>query len=431
MDQIKQLTKKIFRWEARAVLRRYKPKIIAVTGSVGKSLSKEAIYLVLSKKFFVRKSEKSFTAELGVALTIIGCPNGTGRALDWFRNLLLGLRLLLWKRPYPEYLILEIDGDKPRDLLGVSSFIHPDILVMTATGEVPSHIESFRSMESFLFEKRAIINAVKRDGVIIYNMDDSVTSNLLQNVETKKISCGVGNGADFFGTAPEIIYSEKRIPTGMNFDISSDGETHKINILSSIGIQNEYAGLLAFAVGVQLGIQKSQITTSLDKFTALAGRMNIVEGIKSSTIIDDSYNSSPIALEQAISVFVELKSKGKKIVVVGDMLELGKYSVDEHRKVAGLLNGKIQKLICVGIRARKISGELLNLGFNESNILSFDTAEEAGKELQQMLQDNDLVLVKGSQAMRMERVVEEVMAKPQDRKRVLVRQEEEWLSRIE
>ena len=117
--------------------------------------------------------------------------------------------------------------------------------------------------------------------------------------------------------------------------------------------------------------------------------------------------------------------------MIGDMLELGKHSVDEHRKVAGLLNGKVEKLICVGIRARKISEELLNLGFSEANILSVDTAEEAGRELQQMLSEGDLVLVKGSQAMRMERVVEEVMAKPQDRKRVLVRQEEEWLSRIE
>lgn len=429
MDFLKQLAKKAFQWEAQAVLKKYKPKIIAVTGSVGKSLTKEAIYMVLAKKYFVRKSEKSFTAELGVALTIIGCPNGTGSVLDWFKNLLLGLELMLFKRRYPEYLILEIDGDKPGDLSGVSSFIYPDILVMTAIGEVPSHIELFRDFESFLFEKRAIINAVKRDGVIIYNADDVTTSNLLKDVEIKKVSCGVESGTDFSGTEPEIIYKESNIPAGVSFEIKSGGENHKINIMESIGLQNEYAGLLAFAVGTNLGLHKPQIVASLNKFTALPGRMNIIRGIKDTTIIDDSYNSSPIALEQAISVFVGLKNDGKKIAVIGDMLELGRYSGDQHRKIAGLLNGKVEKAICVGIRARKIHEELLNLGFNTTDVLSFYSAEEAGKELQQILSEGDVVLVKGSQAMRMERVVEEVMANPKETKKVLVRQEIDWKNR--
>ncbi|MSU45404.1 MAG: UDP-N-acetylmuramoyl-tripeptide--D-alanyl-D-alanine ligase [Candidatus Zambryskibacteria bacterium] len=434
MNQLKPLAKKIFEWQARAVLKLYKPKIIAVTGSVGKSLTKEAIYLCLSKKYFVRKSEKSFTAELGVALTIIGCPTGTGTALDWARNLLLGFRLLLWRRSYPEYLILEIDGDKTGDLSRVSKFISPDILVMTAIGEVPSHIEAFPDMESFLFEKRSMINAVKREGVIIYNADDSVTANLLQDTVINKISCALGGGADFVGTDLEILYANEktsRVPTGMSFEIKARGEADKITTFQSIGVQNQYAILLAFAVASNFGMVRSQIVASLNKFTALPARMNIISGIKDTTIIDDSYNSSPVALSYAVSVFGDIKTKGKRVAVIGDMMELGKYSGIEHRKAAEMLSKKVDFVICVGIRSRKISEELQNFGFSESKILSVGSSEEAGKELQRILSVGDLVLVKGSQVMRMERVVEEVMRHPEDKRKILVRQEEEWLSRSE
>lgn len=432
MDLIKQLAKKIFQWQAQAVLKLYKPKIIAVTGSVGKSLTKEAIYLCLSKKLFVRKSEKSFTAELGVALTIIGCPNGTGTALDWARNLLLGFQLLLWKRSYPDYLILEIDGDKPGDLSKVSKFVSPDILVMTAIGEVPSHIEAFPDMESFLFEKRSMINAVKRIGTIIYNADDSVTANLLQDTVINKISCAIGGGANFIGTDLEILYANEKtggVPTGMSFEIKGAGGTDKITTFQSIGVQNQYAILLAFAVASNLGIPKPQIVASLNKFTSLPGRMNIVSGIKDSIIIDDSYNSSPVALSHAVSVFGDIKTKGKRIAVIGDMMELGKFSGESHKKAAEILSKKADFVICVGIRAKKICEELQNFGFSESKILSAHTSEEAGKELQRILETGDLVLVKGSQSMRMERVVEEVMRHPRDKGKILVRQEAEWQSR--
>ena len=120
---------------------------------------------------------------------------------------------------------------------------------------------------------------------------------------------------------------------------------------------------------------------------------------------------------------------GKKIVVFGDMMELGKYSADEHRKLAVLLKDTVSNVICVGFRMRKLVDELLNFGFSESNIISVDSSEEAGKELQQILAIGDTVLIKGSQAMRMEKVVVEVMRHPEDKEKLLVRQEEEWLNR--
>ncbi len=432
MDYLKKLTKKIFQYEAQLVLRKYKPKIIAVIGSVGKTLTKEAIYLALSKKFFVRKSEKSFTTELGIPLTIIGCPQGVGSILQWAKNILFAVRLLLFKANYPEWLILEIDADKPGDLESLSPWFRPDILVITAIGEVPSHIESFSDIENLLSEKRQIINSIKSDGKIIYNTDDSVTRKLLDGVNQVKISCGVSSDCNVSGSSFTLLYSTEKsehIPTGMSFEILYDSKKYLTNLFQTIGIQNEYACLIAFAVGLEFGLKPSEIITSLNKYTSLPGRMNIISGIKNTVIIDDSYNSSPIAMSQALDVFFSIKTSGRKIVVLGDMLELGKYSAEEHRKLAILLKDSMDKIICVGLRMRKVSEELLKIGWNESDVISVDTANEAVGELQKLIKEGDVVLIKGSQAMRMEKVVLEIMRHPEDKKKLLVRQEKEWLER--
>ncbi len=432
MDYLKKFIKKIFQYEAHLVLKKYKPKIIAIAGSVGKTVSREAIYLVLSKKFFVRKNEKSFTAELGVPLTILGCPAGEITPIQLIKNVLLGLKLLLYKNKYPDWLILEIDGDKPGDLSIVSSLLPIDILVMTAIGAVPSHVEAFHDIDGFLLEEKTIINKVKRNGVIIYNTDDTQVSNLLLETDLRKVSCGTDIGSSVRGSDYKIFYSGDKkasVPAGMFFEIMSKQEMHQVTIMGSIGIHNEYASLLAFAVGLEFKIDAKEICTSLCKYKNLPGRMSLISGIKDTMIIDDSYNSSPTAMSQAISAFEKIKSRGKKIAVLGDMLELGKYSAEEHRKLAGLLKDKVSNVICLGLRMQKLGEELVDIGFNQSNVISVGSSEEAGKELQRILEAGDIVLIKGSQAMRMEKIVEEVMRHPEDREKLLVRQEKEWLAR--
>ncbi|MEI6842911.1 MAG: UDP-N-acetylmuramoyl-tripeptide--D-alanyl-D-alanine ligase [bacterium] len=432
MDILKQLAKKIFQYEARLVLRKYKPKIIAITGSVGKTTTKEALYLVLSRKFFVRKSEKSFTTELGVPLTILGCPIGTGSFVQWIQNIFFGFKLLLFKHNYPSWLILEMDGDKPGDLRGVSSWLKIDILVITAIGEAPSHIEFFQNISHFLDEKRYLASAVARDGFVVFNADDIHSSVLAKETEIKQISCGVGGGIDVSGSEFRILYSNEKSgqhPTGMLFEISSQGEKSSVTIFGSLGIHNEYACLMAYAVAQRFGISHFDIISSLNQFRSLPGRMNIVAGIKNALVIDDSYNSSPASFAEAMNVFSRIDSRKRKIVVLGDMLELGKFSADEHKKIAGLIKDVAGIVYCVGIRAYITSNELLTLGYDSANIRCFDTATQAGKDLQNFVEEGDTVLVKGSQAMRLERVVEEIMRHPEDKTKLLVRQEPEWLER--
>lgn len=348
------------------------------------------------------------------------------------KNILIGFKLLVWKSRYPEYLILEIDADKPGDLKAVSAFLEPDILIVTAIGDVPPHVELFSNTESYLVEEKFLIDAVKPQGTVVYNKDDLKTEGLLSNVGLKKVPCGTSSESIIQGSDFSIIYTddeEQKKPVGLSFDILHKSEKYSISILGSVGVHNEYACLLAFAVGVELNLNPLEIVASLNKFISPPGRMRLILGLHDTVIIDDSYNSSPIALTQAIEVLSKVISHGKKIAVLGDMLELGKYSAEEHRKIARLLKNRVSNVICVGLRMRKVSEELLNLGFDESKIISVDTSNEAGKELQRILEAGDIVLVKGSQAMRMERVVEEVMRHPEDKKRLLVRQEPEWLIR--
>jgi UDP-N-acetylmuramoyl-tripeptide--D-alanyl-D-alanine ligase len=432
MENIKKIAKRLFQYEAKLVLAKYKPIVIAISGSVGKTVTREMVYSVLSKKHFVRKSEKSFTAELGIPLTIIGCSDVKGSITHTLGNLLKGFWLIVKKGKYPDWLILEIDFDKPGDLKSVSSFLQPDILIMTAIGDVPTHIEVFPGIEEFMNEEEYLLNSVKHDGLIIYNADDARASNLLHNKMVRAVSCGIGKNSDVNGSEFEILYSKTKeltIPTGMSFEITHKSEKHKVNVFGSLGEHNEYAALLSFATGIELKLAPQDIISALNKYTGLPGRMSIITGIKDTTIIDDSYNASPTAMTGAVEVFKELKVTGKKIAIIGDMLELGKYSSVEHRKIADLLDDKIDIIICVGIRTRKIAEEILAMGKKELEVITVDSHEEATKELHRVLGTGDVVLVKGSQAMRLEKVVEAVMKHPEDKGKLLVRQEREWVER--
>jgi UDP-N-acetylmuramoyl-tripeptide--D-alanyl-D-alanine ligase len=155
--------------------------------------------------------------------------------------------------------------------------------------------------------------------------------------------------------------------------------------------------------------------------------MRIMPGIKSTTIIDDTYNSSPVAVEQALQTLAEVRYTTRKIAVLGDMLELGRFSSEEHEKLGEMVAKTATNLITIGVRARKIAEGALFSGMDESNILQYEDAEQAGKELQNMLKPGDVVLIKGSQGMRLERVVEEIMEHPELAADLLVRQDAEWL----
>lgn len=434
----KKIISTILRLEAQAVLRKYKPKIVAVIGSVGKTSTKDAIYTVFSREFFTRRSEKSFNTEIGIPLTILGCHNEWSSVVGWLENIFRGLSLILFRHKYPEWLILEIGVDRPGDMKSAAKWIKPDMIFVTRFADVPVHVEYFPSPEALIEEKASLISSLKKDGLLVLNRDDEKVFALKERWKGKTVTFGFEEGADIHASNSSLLYQEddleRKIPVGVMFRIETSGRTLPVRLYGTLGQAGMYAASAACAAGEALGINLVKISEALGEIVPPPGRMRILPGIKKTFIIDDSYNASPVAVQSALGTLRNLESYGRKIVVLGDMLELGKYSTDEHKKIGMIAASFCSILVTVGMRARYIAEGALGAGMSEKHIYQFENSREAGKYLEKMLKEGDVILIKGSQgsgaqSIRMERAVEEIMAEPERAGELLVRQGEEWEKR--
>jgi UDP-N-acetylmuramoyl-tripeptide--D-alanyl-D-alanine ligase len=426
---LKNIISSVIQYEARLILKKYKPKIIAVTGNVGKTSAKDAIFSVMSSSFYIRKSEKSFNSDIGIPLTILGCNNAWSNPILWVKNILIGLFPIVFKVDYPDWLVLEVGADRPGDIKNITKWLKPDIVVVTAFAKVPVHIEFFENRDQVIREKKYLVESLKRDGLLIVNGDDEDSLRMKEYVKCRTLIYGTDSISDLIATNINIQYTENNSVVGMSFKINHKDDSVPVIIKGSLGIQNVYSSLSAIAVGFSQGINLVRSGEALLNHESPKGRMKIIKGVKETTIIDDTYNSSPIAVESALSTIKEIKNSGKKIVVLGDMLELGKYSSEEHYEVGSLVGKIADVLITVGIRSRKIAEGALSGGMDEKNIYQYESSLDAGKFLQEIINKGDVILIKGSQSMRMEKAVLEIMAEPHRSADLLVRQEEEWLSK--
>lgn len=429
-NTLKQLVIYVLTWEARLVLLRYKPKIIAVTGSVGKSTTKDAIYAVLSGSLHVRKSEKSFNSDLGVPLAILGCENGWKNPFKWLVNIAKGLWLVLIPQSYPKWLILEVGADRPGDIRKIAGWLKPDIAVLTAIPEIPAHVEFFKSSEELMKEKFALADSLKPGGTLVLYGDDPKMLESQRGSQIKRITFGLQAYNDFVASHDEVIYEDGR-PIGTRFRVNYTGSSVPISIFGALGHPPIYAGLSALAVGKMVGLDLVSISNALGKWVLPPGRLRILKGLKSSVIIDDTYNSSPTAALTALDTLKSMTGAKRRIAILGDMLELGKWSAESHRKLGAKTAECADMLLTVGFRARDIAESAGEAGMKAELIRTYGQYESAraGTEMASELQEGDIVLVKGSQGMRMERAVLEIMEEPERASELLVRQEPEWLKK--
>jgi len=150
---LKKIVVFVLTWEAQLILKKYKPKVVAVTGSVGKTSTKDAIAKVLEKKFRVRKSKKSYNSELGVPLAIIGAESGWDSIYMWLVAFWKGVAAIVTRENYPEILVLEVGADRPEDIKKIRLWLKPDVAVLTALAEIPVHVEFFSGPEEVLARK--------------------------------------------------------------------------------------------------------------------------------------------------------------------------------------------------------------------------------------------------------------------------------------
>ncbi len=432
---MKNLFKNILEWKLRIVagwiLARYKPQIVGITGSVGKTSTKEAVYTVLSSKFRVRKNIKNYNNELGVPLSIIGIESGKKNPFLWLWVFCKAIGLLIWKSgKYPEILVLEMGADKPGDIRYLTQLAPCRVGVITALG--PVHLELFGTMEKLVREKHQIVMHLKKEDTAVLNADDQLVMSVRDKLKSKAITFGFTESANVRATEVDVSAGPSADPwvdvqiKGLSFKIVYNGSIIPVFVPSVLGEHQVYIALAAASVGLAFGMNMADISAALRNYSSPAGRMRLLPGIKHTSIIDDSYNSSPMAAKAALKVLDKLKVSGRKFVVLGDMLELGQYTEQGHREVGEAVAHVADILVTVGSRAKIIAHTAKSVGLPEEAVFEFGRAEEAGKFIQERIKTGDIILVKGSQGARTERVVKELMAEPERANELLVRQSAEW-----
>ncbi|EKD32899.1 MAG: hypothetical protein ACD_76C00120G0002 [uncultured bacterium] len=424
---------------AHGFIKAHKPKIVAVTGSVGKTSAKFAMQAVLASKFKVRSSFANYNNEVGVPLTIFGSKSAGDSVFGWAKILVLAFLHLIFKRKseYPDLLVLEYGADRPGDIAKLCSIARPDVSVITAVSTV--HAERFASIDEIALEKAELIKCLKPDGLAVLNIDDQLVARMHPLTSAKVQTYGFKDGSDFQAKD----YSLEALPqtdgsfdvkdefSKINFTVIHKDSDYAVEIANAIGQHNCSAALAAIAVGMHFGISVEQSIQSLRAhYYPPNGRMRPIGGVKGSLIIDDTYNAAPMAMLAALDTLAELTpaSERQRIAVLGSMAELGKYTVDEHRKAgAKAAELGIDKLICVGEEARDICRGAIDAGMDKNKTIEFSNSVEAGRYLDSDVEKGDIVLVKGSQRMRMEKTVKDIMAEPLRAGELLVRQYGKWL----
>ncbi len=421
--------------ESKLVLWKYKPKIIAITGSVGKTSTKDAIYAVLSEISYVRKSEKSYNSELGLPLTVLGVPNGWNDPKIWLKDIAKGLWLIIAPHKYPKWLILEVGVGKPGDMQRTASWLKTDAVVITAIGETPAHIEFFDSRKHLIEEKSGLIKTLKKDGLLVLNRDDETVYDMREKTKNRIVTYGFNPEANIVGSSDAISYDTNGNPEGIIFRVDVGGKSLPVVIDGVFGKNHVFAAMATLALSLGLKFNILEAINALKNYEVPPGRMRLLKGIEGTMIIDDSYNSSPFACESALNTLSEVKSNGRKIAVLGDMLELGKHTVEAHKNIGRIVKEKADVLIVVGPRAEAIREGALGAGMNMENVFQFLDAYKAGEFVKTYVknglpaQAGDVILVKGSQGMRMERVVGEILLDQENKANLIVRQDKEWLAK--
>ncbi len=426
---MKKALEKILKLLAILTIKRYKPKVIAITGNVGKTSTKDAVFEVLSKKQKARKSQKSYNNEIGVPVAILGIKAENNIFL-WFFYLALSVFKLIYTR-YPKILVLEYGVDKPNDMDYLLEIAVPDIAVVTALGDIPVHLENFSSPSELVREKTKLPKAVKKEGKVVLNADFPLVEQMKEKTKAKVFMYGFSSFADFKILDPEIKFSqinEVNVPSGTSFKVEYKGSIVPVRI-NEFGIPNVYAAACACFLGVLNGMNLVEASEAVSSYKAPKGRMNLIFGAKDTFILDDSYNASPSSMIASLETFKKIPAK-RKVAVLGDMLEIGKYSEEAHRSCAKLAASFCDVIIAVGTKSLFVVDEAQKHGFEKGeNLFYFETSEKLSEKIYDLIQKGDFILFKGSQGVRLEKAIKEILKDKRNADKFLVRQSKKWLKK--
>lgn len=419
---MRKILQKILKIFAKIVLTKYKPVIIAITGSVGKSSTKEAIYAILESHFGtnkVRKNQRNYNNEIGVPLTICGLETGGKSVFRWLVRFIKIFWMIIFNVSYPDFLVLEMGADRPGDLKYLLDFVHHKVGVVTTIGEVPVHVEFFENPEKVAEEKKTLVKTLDKEGVAVLNYDDERVRRMAEGIDAKIITYGLNSRADVKATNYELKLDGNGNISELNFKLDFKGSSVPAKLIDVLGNQHLYSVLAGAAVGITFNVNLVEIAEAIKKISPMPGRMHLIRGIKNTLIVDDTYNAALLSMEAGLDALKVFEGR-RKIAVLGEMLEIGQYSPEAHQKVGNKTAQVADLIFAVGNRANFIAEGAIKSGFPQDKIFQFSNSEEAAKIVQKELREGDIIFVKGSRAMKMEKIVLEIMAEPEKAKELLV-----------
>lgn len=344
-------------------------RAVAVTGSIGKTSAKEAIAATLARRFRVLKSMGNYNNEIGLPLTLLELEDEHERA------------------------VLEMGMYAPGEIARLVEIAAPAVGVVTSVG--PVHLERLGTIEAIAQAKAELAQGLPADGALILNGDDPrVRAMARQTPASTIITYGLGAGCD---VRAEDVRSHGL--EGIEARLCHGGAGQRVR-LPWLGRHNVYAALAAAAVALAEGLGWDEIAAGLAGCAELA-RLRVLDGLAGATILDDSYNSSPASALADLDILADLE--GRRLAVLGDMLELGSYEEQGHREVGRRAAEVLEVLVTVGRRARWIAEEARGLR-PELVVQSYDDRQAAASWLSGQLRPGDRVLIKGSRAMGLEEV---------------------------
>lgn len=350
-------------------LRNHRPvKVVGVTGSVGKTSTRDMVYSVVKQKYKTLKTEGNYNNEIGLPLTIL-------RYHD------------------EEVLVLEMGMNHLQEMSRLSMIARPDIACITNVGT--AHIGELGSRENILKAKLEIINGMKEGSTLIINQDND----MLQTVELPHLNVvRVGKGKEASIQASHIVLEE----TKSSFEVEYQGKKEIIEVPVQ-GEHNISNALIAIAVGIELNIFLEDIKKGIQEFKLTKNRMDILEK-NHKTVIDGTYNASVDSMKSSIDVLANYKKR--KVAILADMLELGDYSQQLHEEVGSYVASKgIDILVCVGKEAKYIYQKARE---SMKDVYYFESNQEVIARLDELLKEDDVILVKGSHSMNLKEVVEKI-----------------------
>ncbi len=434
--------------KAAKTLAREKPLVIGVTGSVGKSTTKQAIGAMLQADLpenAIRIPEASYNNELGLPLTVFG-HDAPGRSPWAWLSLVADAWLTAagLRKTGMRVFVFEMGADKPGDIDYLATIAPPDIAVLTAvTAEdptlIPVHAANYPSVDALVEQKAALIKRLKPGGIAILNADDKRVFTMRHQTPEHVLTFGEADGTDVRIVSKAIMTEPGpygNVPTGLRVSLEMYEDHFDAVIPGVYGTSVAYAFAASAALGAGLDLPIEQMKEFDEHFHPAPGRARIIPGIKHTTLFDDTYNASPASVIQSLKDLGTIPTAAgqRKIACLGEMRELGEKAEAMHRRIgAETAKAGIDVLVCCGIFGAAMAEGANANGMKPEQVHVIGDTPEAGLFIQEMLKPGDIVLAKSSQGtlaakgVRMERVIKELMAEPARASELLVRQSAVWL----